>query len=474
MAGSKGSHQLTVKSNDGLSVLDKNVLSDGSFGVTGTVETLQVTSAGLRCDNRFIFLYVGMHTFKGFATSPNATEPTYPVGSTFTFGTPGATTDETLTLYLVEGGLVFDLSTLDLSAGTHKITVKARASGYADSPASDAVSYVVAGEETYTVSGTWYFNDAPAALKSAQSINFTSNGEYFYGMRGVDGGYLNLGYINAVDIPDRNYMLVFSSPFEAPSNKGWEDEAYRYVRFDGEQTVRKEFYEWLDANAEQIEDPLHNTTWLLNNTFSTKAYSDVKDNSLYDTVHGFPSYLFICDGVAYEGGSSSGSYPNYYTKSNYKIYNIKSGTHTTGFGYYAITDDGMGERISASYNGSWTSQAYRTITSKMRITNVGGYLSYKLLMANATEIETPAPTEIEFTVDGKLYKGETNMTFYEWCNSSYNTIGCTTKDYYGSLIFLGTKRLYSETMSERGVTSGVVVSAGEAYVFEEDRNPPDN
>ena len=40
----------------------------------------------------------------------------------------------------------FDLSTLNLSVGTHIITVKARASGYRGSPASNAVSYVVEGE----------------------------------------------------------------------------------------------------------------------------------------------------------------------------------------------------------------------------------------------------------------------------------------------------------------------------------------
>ena len=35
----------------------------------------------------------------------------------------------------------FDLSTLNLSAGTHSITVKARGAGYNDSPASEAVQY---------------------------------------------------------------------------------------------------------------------------------------------------------------------------------------------------------------------------------------------------------------------------------------------------------------------------------------------
>jgi hypothetical protein len=52
----------------------------------------------------------------------------------------------------------FDLSTLNLSAGTHEITVKARASGFADSPASNAVSYVVAGDEiAFAIYGTAYY-----------------------------------------------------------------------------------------------------------------------------------------------------------------------------------------------------------------------------------------------------------------------------------------------------------------------------
>lgn len=324
--------------------------------------------------------------------------------------------------------------------------------------------------DTVAVSGTWYFNetlsipDSPIEQKVCFWLDYSGNAE------------CDRILIKAVSNLDRYISIGKGGTLDAAiySSNRWVEEAYRYIYFGNPQAVSKEFYEWLEDNAVQIEDPLYNTTWLLNNTFETKYYSDVKDNSSYSQVYGFPPALFICDGVAYEGCSSSGDYPNYYKKSDYKIYNIKAGYHIGGFGYWAITDDGMGELISASANGSWISQAYRTITSKRRITNVGGYLSYKLLMANATEIETPAPTEIEFTIDGKLYKGETNMTFYEWCNSSYNTIGCTTKDYRGSLIFLGTKRLYSETMNEHGVTSGVVVSAGEAYVFEEDRNHPDN
>lgn len=51
----------------------------------------------------------------------------------------------------------FDLSTLNLSAGTHEITVKARVNGYEDSEPSNAVSYTVQGEEiTFTIDGNSY------------------------------------------------------------------------------------------------------------------------------------------------------------------------------------------------------------------------------------------------------------------------------------------------------------------------------
>ena len=52
----------------------------------------------------------------------------------------------------------FDLSTLNLSAGTHRVTVKARASGCADSAESNAVSYTVTLTEliTFTIDGNSY------------------------------------------------------------------------------------------------------------------------------------------------------------------------------------------------------------------------------------------------------------------------------------------------------------------------------
>ena len=52
--------------------------------------------------------------------------------------------------------------------------------------------------------------------------------------------------------------------------------------------------------------------------------------------------------------------------------------------------------------------------------------SYEVL-ADGTSIgtveATPTPTLISFTIDGTTYQAEEGMTWAEWCNSSYNTVG---------------------------------------------------
>lgn len=141
----------------------------------------------------------------------------------------------------------FDLSTLNLSAGTHKITVKARASGYMDSPASDPVDYVVAGdtpdtptEETYTVSGTWYFNEKVSLTSETVTtdVNFYS-GDYSY-VRILVGTF-GVRY---------NTKMVSTVAYDTSLGGGaWKYEAKRTITFDGVQNVSKEFKEWLEANA---------------------------------------------------------------------------------------------------------------------------------------------------------------------------------------------------------------------------------
>ena len=70
------------------------------------------------------------------------------------FGSTPQTISDTLYNYLVanaakeETRTAFDLSTLNLSAGSHTITVKAKADGYRESEASNAVTYTKAATFT--------------------------------------------------------------------------------------------------------------------------------------------------------------------------------------------------------------------------------------------------------------------------------------------------------------------------------------
>lgn len=139
----------------------------------------------------------------------------------------------------------FDLSTLGLSAGTHSITVKARASGYEDSDESNAVSYQVQPpiEETYTLSGTWVFGETidVSGLENISpiGIEFISNG-YFYNQIHSITGRTMYYYSNEGDISVYLYDDV------------WLDTKYRTITILGEQIVDKNQYDWFTANAAEV------------------------------------------------------------------------------------------------------------------------------------------------------------------------------------------------------------------------------
>lgn len=140
----------------------------------------------------------------------------------------------------------FDLSTLNLSAGTHEITVKARASGYLDSAPSNAVSYVVAEETTYKLSGTYLFDEHPTSPTEelTQNVTFISNYDETFNRIDVD---------ISGDTPDIFYYGDNSTldgyAYRVEEWGGWETDDCRSITFDGEQSVSQEFYDWFTANA---------------------------------------------------------------------------------------------------------------------------------------------------------------------------------------------------------------------------------
>lgn len=119
------------------------------------IDTLVVSDGAIGAGR---YTYSGDKVFLGLAVSPNATSPDFAIGTTFN---PWREVAEDAVLYIVESEneiTTFDLFTLNLSAGTHSITVKARASSYADSEVSNAVDYA-AGEITFTIDGRPYYAD---------------------------------------------------------------------------------------------------------------------------------------------------------------------------------------------------------------------------------------------------------------------------------------------------------------------------
>ena len=154
-------------------------------------------------------------------------------------------------------GILFNLSTLALSAGTHTITVKAKGTGYIASPASNAVRY-----GNPVVSGTWVLNDVLAGITpevfdglmttslSDIKISITAyTPSYEYSMEIVGLFYSNSGGYDG---------FCYQSEGKYGTNTGYWYYGYTgdcwYTKypvwvFGEEQKVSEAFYDWLTANA---------------------------------------------------------------------------------------------------------------------------------------------------------------------------------------------------------------------------------
>ena len=107
----------------------------------------------------------------------------------------------------------FDLSALNLSAGTHRITVKARASGYADSPESEAVSYVVASAHliTFTIDGTTYCAESGMTWGEWCESEYNTNariGVKSTGYIGWDAEYEGDAHASVYGFTEQDYIVA--------------------------------------------------------------------------------------------------------------------------------------------------------------------------------------------------------------------------------------------------------------------------
>lgn len=113
----------------------------------------------------------------------------------------------------------FDLSTLNLSAGTHTITVKARASGYTDSPASDPVSYVVAGADILAPTISYNSSNANLTISDKEENGNLVVSYNLYTEETCFANVLRTGTDTVVYLPD----LIDGNPYvyvRAVDNKG--------------------------------------------------------------------------------------------------------------------------------------------------------------------------------------------------------------------------------------------------------------
>ena len=143
----------------------------------------------------------------------------------------------------------FDLLTLGLADGTYSITVVSKASGYANSNPSEAVSYTVGGEDE--LAGTWVFTSDLGVADSFDmdvgdtitDLMFTSKNRDWMGIGASNG---TLYYLD--------HALMETNVFtnDGTSYAAWVNDAYKTITITSklsEVTNGSTLLAWLKANA---------------------------------------------------------------------------------------------------------------------------------------------------------------------------------------------------------------------------------
>lgn len=135
----------------------------------------------------------------------------------------------------------FDLTTLDLSEGTHTITVIGKADGYKASAASAGVSYTVEPSTVTLAAGTYVGND---------SITVTLNGAYNINYSSYGGNY------TAMYFKSSNPSIAYGDHEYAPIAwfDGWSNTEYKTIKLDTDQEVSEAFGTWFNANFTKQAD----------------------------------------------------------------------------------------------------------------------------------------------------------------------------------------------------------------------------
>lgn len=143
--------------------------------------------------------------------------------------------------------LSVDLTTLagwaNLSAGSHDITIVAKAAGYKDSAPSAAVQVTKAAATKTLKAGTYKWKDAPTLQLFNETIAFTSGGSNWTGLT-----------VN----PNKGGQILYigtQGEHIAYGALGWGDESDKTITLATDQQVSADFYEWAITGGNLVEQP---------------------------------------------------------------------------------------------------------------------------------------------------------------------------------------------------------------------------
>lgn len=181
--------------------------------------------------------------------------------------------------------VTFDLTTLDLTEGTHTITVIGKADGYKASAASASVSYTVEPSTVTIPKGTYVCQDEPNLLTLqiySTAINFISN----------DTNYTSMGY----EADSDGKWLTYGSDWVYLDNGGWGNTNYKTVKLDTDQTVSAEFGTWFNSNFTKQADTvtIEAGTYVAKNSIDTSPqFSDIELSFTSNNT----SYAYMAVGI---------------------------------------------------------------------------------------------------------------------------------------------------------------------------------
>lgn len=338
----------------------------------------------------------------------------------------------------------FDLSTLNLPAGTHSVTVKARASGCTDSVASNAASYVVPTEglayelssagTSYTCTGIGTATDTDIVIASEiDGIPVTTIGE---------NAFNGCSKLTSVVIPDSVYTIdtqafydctgLTSVTIPKSSCTFWTS------AFGGCSSLTAvhitDMTAWCHLNFIDISS---NPLYYADNLYLNREL--VTELVIPETVTSIGNYAFcgcdsltkvtLGDNVSDIGEKAFAYCPNMKTVTigsgvnrirtraflTFKGGSVRIPKNVQHIGYKILGDAGGDNGISIycevrrrphDWDDNWADKYDRSdLNDKHRV-----YWGSEVL-------------ELGLTIDGVEYKFESGMTWKEWVNSTYNTLG---------------------------------------------------